>query len=55
MIARGIRSLGQGALVAAFALYLRALGWSAPKIGATLSADLSDSRVTLIKNLGGGR
>ncbi len=38
--ARGARSLGQGALVAAFALYLKALGWSAPAIGATLSAAL---------------
>ena len=40
MAARAARSLGQGALVAAFALYLRALGWSAPAIGATLSAAL---------------
>lgn len=40
MAARGARSLGQGALVAAFALYLQALGWSAPAIGATLSAAL---------------
>jgi MFS family permease len=40
MAARAARSLGQGALVAAFALYLRALGWSAPEIGATLSAAL---------------
>jgi len=40
MAARAARSLGQGALVAAFALYLHALGWSAPEIGATLSAAL---------------
>jgi len=40
MAARAARSLGQGALVAAFALYLHALGWSAPAIGATLSAAL---------------
>jgi MFS family permease len=40
LIARGGRSFGQGALVAAFALYLRALGWSAPGIGAVLSAAL---------------
>ncbi|HEX8739295.1 MAG TPA: MFS transporter [Casimicrobiaceae bacterium] len=40
MAARGARSIGQGALVAAFALYLHALGWSAPEIGATLSAAL---------------
>ncbi|MDE2490082.1 MAG: MFS transporter [Elusimicrobia bacterium] len=40
LIARAGRSLGQGALVAAFALYLRALGWSAPEIGAVLSAAL---------------
>ena len=40
MAARAARSLGQGALVAGFALYLHALGWSAPAIGATLSAAL---------------
>ncbi|MGE5128364.1 MAG: MFS transporter [Sphingomonadaceae bacterium] len=40
MAARAARSVGQGALVAAFALYLHALGWSAPEIGATLSAAL---------------
>ncbi|MDA8170500.1 MAG: MFS transporter [Nitrospiraceae bacterium] len=40
MTARGARSLGQGALVAAFTLYLHALGWTAPEIGATLSAAL---------------
>jgi MFS family permease len=40
LLARAARSLGQGALVAAFALYLRALGWSAPGIGAVLSAAL---------------
>src|SRR5689334_14145092 len=38
--ARAARSIGQGALVAAFALYLDALGWSATAIGATLSAAL---------------
>jgi MFS family permease len=40
MVARAARSLGQGALVAAFALYLQALGWSASAIGATLSGAL---------------
>lgn len=40
MIIRGARSVGQGALVAAFALYLHALGWHAAGIGATLSAAL---------------
>jgi len=40
MLARGARSLGQGALVAAFTLYLQALGWSASAIGATLSGAL---------------
>jgi MFS family permease len=45
MMARGMRSLGQGALVAAFALYLRALGWSAPQIGFTLSAALLSGAV----------
>lgn len=34
------RSVGQGALVAAFALYLHALGWRGTAIGATLSAAL---------------
>lgn len=38
--ARAARSLGQGALVAAFSLYLQALGWTASAIGATLSAAL---------------
>ncbi len=37
---RAARSLGQGALVAAFTLYLHALGWHAAAIGATLSAAL---------------
>lgn len=45
MFARGMRSLGQGALVAAFALYLRALGWSAPQIGSTLSVALLSGAV----------
>ena len=40
MAARAARSFGQGALVAGFALYLHALGWTAPAIGATLSAAL---------------
>ena len=40
MAARAARSLGQGALFAAFTLYLYALGWSAPEIGGTLSATL---------------
>ncbi len=40
MAARAARSVGQGALVAAFTLYLNALGWSAAAIGATLSAAL---------------
>ncbi len=39
-MARAARSLGQGALVAAFVLYLHALGWQATAIGATLSAAL---------------
>ena len=37
---RAARSFGQGAMVAAFALYLHALGWSAPAIGAVLMAAL---------------
>ena len=40
MAARAARSLGQGALFAAFTLYLHALGWTAPEIGGTLSAAL---------------
>ncbi len=40
MAARGARSLGQGALFAAFTLYLHAMNWTAPEIGATLSAAL---------------
>ena len=40
MAARAARSLGQGALFAAFTLYLYALGWTAPEIGGTLSAAL---------------
>ncbi len=37
---RGARSLGQGAMVAAFALYLHALGWTATAIGAVLMGAL---------------
>jgi MFS family permease len=40
MAARFARSLGQGALVAGFTLYLHALGWRAAPIGALLSAAL---------------
>ena len=37
---RFVRSIGQGALAVDFALYLRALGWSAVAISAVLSAAL---------------
>lgn len=37
---RAARSLGQGAMVAAFTLYLHALGWSATAIGAVLMGAL---------------
>ncbi|HEX5960286.1 MAG TPA: MFS transporter [Rhodanobacteraceae bacterium] len=37
---RAARSLGQGAMVAAFALYLHALGWTATAIGAVLMGAL---------------
>ncbi|HKZ10571.1 MAG TPA: MFS transporter [Rhodanobacteraceae bacterium] len=37
---RGARSLGQGAMVAAFALYLHALGWTATAIGVVLMGAL---------------
>ena len=40
ILARTARSIGQGALVAAFTLYLHALHWSAPQIGAVLSGSL---------------
>ena len=40
ILARLSRSIGQGALVAAFTLYLHALRWSAPQIGAVLSGGL---------------
>lgn len=38
--ARAARSLGQGALIVAFALYLKALGWSATAIGGLFTAGL---------------
>lgn len=38
--ARAARSVGQGALIVTFALYLRALGWSAPAIGGLFTAGL---------------
>lgn len=37
---RFLRSIGQGALVVDFALYLRALGWSAVQISGVMSAGL---------------
>ena len=38
LLARGLRSLGQGTLVVDFALYLQALGWSSGVIGMVLGA-----------------
>jgi MFS family permease len=38
--ARAARSIGQGALIVTFALYLRALDWSAPAIGALFTGGL---------------
>lgn len=38
--ARAARSIGQGALIVAFALYLKALGWPATAIGALFTAGL---------------
>lgn len=35
---RGLRSVAQGALTVDFVLYLKAIGWSAPAIGALVSA-----------------
>ncbi len=40
MAARFARSIGQGALVVGFTLYLHALGWGAARIGAVLSGAL---------------
>ncbi len=40
MAMRAARSVGQGAMVAAFALYLHVLGWGATTIGAVLTAAL---------------
>lgn len=40
MAARAARSLGQGALIVGFSLYLKALGWSAPAIGALFTGGL---------------
>jgi MFS family permease len=40
LAARAARSVGQGALAAAFALYLHARGWDAPAIGSVLAAGL---------------
>ena len=37
---RAARSIGQGAMVAAFTLYLHALGWTATAIGAVLMGAL---------------
>ena len=37
---RVARSIGQGAMVAAFALYLHALGWTGTAIGAVLMGGL---------------
>jgi MFS family permease len=38
--ARAARSVGQGALIVSFALYLHALGWSAPAIGGLFTVGL---------------
>lgn len=38
VLARGFRSFGQGMLIVNFALYLKALGWSATHIGILLTA-----------------
>ena len=49
--ARAARSVGQGALIVTFALYLRALDWSAPAIGALFTTGLLID-ATLITLLG---
>lgn len=38
LLMRALRSIGQGALVVDFALYLHALGWSGTAIGLVLTA-----------------
>ena len=40
VVVRGVRSIGQGALVVDFALYLRALHWTGGQIGALLTASM---------------
>ena len=40
VLVRGVRSIGQGALVVDFALYLRALHWSGGQIGALLTLSM---------------
>jgi MFS family permease len=40
VLVRGVRSIGQGALMVDFALYLRALDWSGGQIGALLTASM---------------
>jgi MFS family permease len=40
VVVRGVRSIGQGALVVDFALYLRALHWSGGQIGALLTLSM---------------
>lgn len=57
---RAARSIGQGAMVAAFALYLHALGWSGTAIGAVLMGALLVGTVLTmivgpISDLGGRR
>ncbi|CCW34161.1 sugar phosphate permease [Chthonomonas calidirosea] len=38
ILVRGVRAVGQGAMIVSFTLYLRELGWSAAAIGLLLSA-----------------
>ena len=52
ILARGLRSFGQGALVVDFALYLDALGWSGVAIGILLSvAGLSGGFLSLLTGI----
>jgi MFS family permease len=52
ILSRGLRSLGQGALVVDFALYLNALGWTGLTIGILLSATgLSGGALSLLTGL----
>jgi predicted MFS family arabinose efflux permease len=56
LLARGLRSIGQGMLVVDWALYLHALGWSSIAIGAVLSGSgLFGAALSLLVGLSSDR